>query len=276
MSDRTNDIRAVLANIETFLRQEQALFGDLLYRGGVEQKESNLMAQRKTKSAPSVHEPVDLFGEIPKPDSSGARAPLHGVRPYPAEPWTSAPSVDELNKQTCECLKCPLGLTRIKFVFGVGNPHADIVVVGEAPGADEDAKGEPFVGRAGQLLNKILEAIQFKREEVFICNILKCRPPNNRDPLPEEIESCEPYLWKQLELIKPKMILCLGRIAGQSLLKTNEALGLLRGKFHDYRGIKLMVTYHPAALLRNPNWKKPAWEDVQLFRKEYDRMKSES
>jgi uracil-DNA glycosylase family 4 len=144
--------------------------------------------------------------------------------------------------------------------------------VGEAPGADEDAKGEPFVGRAGQLLNKILEAIRFKREDVFICNILKCRPPNNRDPLPEEIGHCEPYLWKQLEIIKPKMILCLGRIAGQSLLKTNETLGSLRGKFHDYRGVKLMVTYHPAALLRNPNWKQPTWEDVQLFRKEYDSM----
>jgi DNA polymerase len=170
-------------------------------------------------------------------------------------------------------MKCGLGKTRIKFVFGVGNPKADVVVVGEAPGADEDEKGEPFVGRAGQLLNKILEAVQFKREEVFICNILKCRPPNNRDPQTEEIDCCEPYLWKQLEIIKPKMILCVGRIAGQSLLKTNSSLTLLRGKVHDYRGIPLMVTYHPAALLRNPNWKRPCWEDMQQFRKLYDEMK---
>ena len=128
-------------------------------------------------------------------------------------------------------------------------------------------KASRFSVRAGQLLNKILEAVQFKREEVFICNILKCRPPNNRDPQAEEIDCCEPYLWKQLEIIKPKIILCAGRIAGQSLLKTNSSLTVLRGKVHDYRGIPLMVTYHPAALLRNPNWKRPCWEDMQQFRK---------
>lgn len=157
-------------------------------------------------------------------------------------------------------------------MFGVGNPHADLVLVGEAPGAEEDAQGEPFVGRAGQLLNKILEAIRFKREDVYICNILKCRPPNNRDPLPEEVALCEPYLWKQLELIQPKVILCLGRIAAQVLLKTSESLTALRGRVHDYRGIRLMVTYHPAALLRNPNWKRPAWEDVQKLRRLYDEL----
>ena len=158
-------------------------------------------------------------------------------------------------------------------MFGVGNPNAEVVLIGEAPGADEDAQGEPFVGRAGQLLNKILEAIHFKREEVYICNILKCRPPNNRDPLPEEVEQCEPYLWKQLELIKPKIILCLGRISAQVLLKTTDTLTKLRESVHDYRGIPLIVTYHPAALLRNPNWKRPAWEDVQKLRKMYDEMK---
>ncbi|MBI3586189.1 MAG: uracil-DNA glycosylase [Ignavibacteriales bacterium] len=202
-----------------------------------------------------------------------AKAPSN-LLPYPNEPWVAATSLDELNSMICTCTKCPLGHTRTKFVFGVGNPQADIVVVGEAPGADEDAQGEPFVGRAGKLLNKILEAIQFKREEVYICNILKCRPPNNRDPLAEEVDSCEPHLWKQIEIIKPKMILCLGRIAGQTLLRTTDTLTSLRGKIHDYRGVKLMVTYHPAALLRNPNWKKPAWEDVQLFRKLYDEMKT--
>ncbi len=167
-------------------------------------------------------------------------------------------------------MKCALGTTRTKFVFGVGNPRSRVVFIGEAPGADEDAQGEPFVGRAGQLLNKILEAIQLKREEVYICNILKCRPPNNRAPLPEESEACTPYLMKQLDLIRPQFIVCLGRTAAQWLLKTNDTLGAMRGKVHEYRGIRLIVTYHPAALLRNPEWKRPTWEDMQLFKKLYD------
>lgn len=276
MSDANDEIKQVLDNVERFLKQEQDLYGDLLYAGDRDHKNDNTATNVKRKSSQQIAEAVDLFGKsapslIPLVNSS-----RNVEHPYPKEPWVSASTLDDLNGQICECLKCPLGKTRTNFVFGVGNPHADIVVIGEAPGADEDARGEPFVGRAGQLLNKILEAIQFKREDVYICNILKCRPPNNRDPLPEEIDLCEPYLWKQLELIKPKMILCVGRIAGQALLKTNDTLTALRGKFFDYRGIKLMVTYHPAALLRNPNWKKPAWEDVQLFRKTYDEMKSAS
>lgn len=145
MTDSTSDILNVLANIETFLRQEKELFGDLLFRGGIEEKESERMTQRKPKSVPAVHESVDLFGDRTTPASSGTPSTLQAVRSYPSEPWTSALSVDELNKQVCACLKCPLGSTRIKFVFGVGSPRADIVVVGEAPGADEDAKGEPFV-----------------------------------------------------------------------------------------------------------------------------------
>jgi DNA polymerase len=216
---------------------------------------------------------VDLFGNAAQPIISHHKTGEPILPAFPNESWTGTKSLEELNNAINTCMKCGLGKTRIKFVFGVGNPNADVVVVGEAPGADEDEKGEPFVGRAGQLLNKILEAVQFKREEVFICNILKCRPPNNRDPQTEEIDCCEPYLWKQLEILKPKMILCAGRIAGQSLLKTNSSLTLLRGKVHDYRGIPLMVTYHPAALLRNPNWKRPCWEDMQQFRKLYDEMK---
>ena len=161
---------------------------------------------------------------------------------------------------------------RTNFVFGVGNPKADVVVIGEAPGADEDAQGEPFVGRAGQLLNKILEATGFKREEVFICNILKSRPPGNRNPLPEEVEVCKPYLDKQLKLINPKLILLLGKVAAESLLKTKEPLNKLRGKTHDYKGWKVRVTFHPAALLRNPNWKRPTWEDMQQFRDMYEEI----
>lgn len=274
MSDESNEIKQVLDNVERFLKQEQDLHGDFLYAGDPEQKSQNAESSVKPKPSQQVEEEFDLFGKPVAPKIPLLKTTRQQDHPYPNESWVSAPTLDDLNSQICECIKCPLGKTRTNFVFGVGNPNADIVVIGEAPGADEDAQGEPFVGRAGQLLNKILEAIQFKREDVYICNILKCRPPNNREPLPEEIELCEPYLWKQMEIIKPKMILCLGRIAGQSLLKTNDTLGALRGKFFDYRGIKLMVTYHPAALLRNPNWKKPAWEDVQLFRKTYDEMKS--
>jgi DNA polymerase len=146
------------------------------------------------------------------------------------------------------------------------------MVVGEAPGADEDAQGEPFVGRAGQLLNKILEAINFKRGDVYICNILKCRPPGNRKPQPEEVEQCIPYLKKQIELIKPRVILCLGLTAAENLLGTTESLGRLRGRVMSYEGTPIMVTYHPAALLRNPNWKRPTWDDVQAVRKLHDEL----
>jgi len=276
MSDPNNEISRFLDDVEKFLKQEQELYGDVLYPMGVDEPAQENEPTVKPKASQHVAEELDLFG---KPTTSSIplkKSARQVERPYPDEPWVSATTLDDLDNQICGCLKCPLGKTRINFVFGVGNPNADVVVIGEAPGADEDEQGEPFVGRAGQLLNKILEAIRFKREEVYICNILKCRPPNNRDPLPEEVELCEPYLWKQLEVIKPKMILCLGRIAGQALLKTNDSLSALRGKFLDYRGIKLMVTYHPAALLRNPNWKKPAWEDVQLFRRTYDEMISNS
>ncbi len=187
------------------------------------------------------------------------------------EDWMDAKTLDELNEMICNCQKCDLWKTRNNFVFGTGNPKADLVCVGEAPGAEEDKQGKPFIGRAGQLLTKILQAIDFEREDVFICNILKSRPPDNRNPLPFEIQQCEPYLIKQLELIKPKFILALGTFASQTLLKTKEPLGKLRGRFHMYNKIPMMVTYHPAALLRNPNWKKPAWEDVQLLKAEYDK-----
>jgi len=186
--------------------------------------------------------------------------------------WHESDSLQVLDSRISGCLKCSLGSTRKNFVFGVGSPNAKLVLIGEAPGADEDEQGEPFVGRAGQLLNKILAAVQLRREDVYICNILKCRPPNNRDPLPEEVEACEPFLKKQLEIIKPKLILCLGRIAAQTLLKTNATLSELRNNIYIYQGINVLITFHPAALLRNPNWKKPAWEDVQKMKKMYDEL----
>jgi len=176
-------------------------------------------------------------------------------------------TLSELREVIKDCQRCPLGKTRTHLVFGVGNEKADLMLIGEAPGEEEDLQGEPFVGRAGQLLNKILEAIGLRRQDVYIANILKCRPPGNRDPLPSEVEKCEPYLFKQIELIQPKLIVALGRVAGQTLLRTTTSLSQLRGKVHNFRGVKLIVTFHPAALLRNPQWKRPTWEDMQLVKK---------
>jgi DNA polymerase len=188
------------------------------------------------------------------------------------ESFQNADNLTDLNQLICNCLKCDLGKTRTKFVFGVGNPNADAMLVGEAPGAEEDKQGEPFVGRAGKLLTDILKAIKLTREEVYIANILKCRPPGNRDPLPSEMETCIPYLKKQVELIKPKVILCLGRIAANGLLNKKLPLSSLRESTHEFSGIPVIVTYHPAALLRNPNWKRGCWEDVQKFKKLLDEL----
>jgi DNA polymerase len=157
-------------------------------------------------------------------------------------------------------------------VFGTGNPQAKLVFVGEAPGRDEDLQGEPFVGLAGQLLNKIIQAIQLSREQVYIGNIIKCRPPENRNPEPDEIMACEPFLIKQLQVIRPKLICALGAFAAQTLLKTEEKISSLRGKFHEYQGIPLMPTYHPAYLLRNPNRKREVWEDMKKIKREYDKL----
>ena len=190
----------------------------------------------------------------------------------PKEDWQKAGSLEDLNNLIKDCTKCPLYKSRNKFVFGVGNPNADVLIVGEGPGAEEDKQGEPFVGRAGKLLNDILKAINFKREEVYIANIVKSRPPGNRTPTAEEMDACFPYLEKQIQLIKPKLILALGLTAAQGLLKKRDSLTKMRGNVYDFKSIKTMVTYHPAALLRNPNWKRGCWEDVQKFRKLYDEM----
>lgn len=233
------EIRKLLDNSKRYFTQQQDLFGNIVY---IENNQGGVSNQKAEISMPTN------------------------------EKWTDATTLPDLYGSISGCMKCALGNSRTNFVFGVGNPDADVMFVGEAPGADEDAQGEPFVGRAGQLLNKILEAVDLKRGDVYICNILKCRPPNNRDPESSEMELCTPYLYKQISLLKPKFIICLGRIAAQWLLQTNSTLGSMRGIIHDYRGTKLIVTYHPAALLRNPNWKRPAWEDMKMFRKEYDKL----
>ena len=170
----------------------------------------------------------------------------------------------KFNEEIKDCQNCQLGSTRTKFVFGTGDPNADLLLVGEAPGVEEDRTGEPFVGRAGKLLDKILAAIKLNRSKgVYICNVLKCRPPNNRDPLPSEVEQCEPYLQNQIRLINPKLIVALGRVAGKTLLKQDVPLKVMREKIYYYEQTPLIVTYHPAALLRNGSFKKSTWKDFQ-------------
>lgn len=268
------DLRKLLRELRTMMEDEQRLFGDMLLAEPAPRPVS-------PPPAPRVQEPAAAYASPParaqQREGTSDEPLLFDLAPPPkpavtSERWGSATTLDELNTQICTCTKCALGHTRTKFVFGVGNPNATLMLIGEAPGADEDAQGEPFVGRAGQLLNKILEAIHFKRSDVYICNILKCRPPNNRKPTPEESELCKPYLKKQIDLIKPKVILCLGLTAAENLLGTSESMSKLRGRVMQYEGVPVMVTYHPAALLRNPNWKRPAWEDVQAVRKMHDEL----
>jgi uracil-DNA glycosylase family 4 len=167
-----------------------------------------------------------------------------------------------------DCTRCKLhAMGRRQIVFGVGNPEADLMFVGEAPGADEDIQGIPFVGRAGQLLTKIIEAIDLKREDVYIANVIKCRPPGNRNPEQDEVETCEPFLFQQIDLIKPKVIVALGKFAAQALLRTLDPISRLRGRVYNYRGAKLVPTFHPAYLLRNPASKRETWEDMKVVRK---------
>lgn len=184
---------------------------------------------------------------------------------YPPADDTDFPaeSLEGVRTDLGDCQRCPLAATRTKLVFGVGNEKARIVFVGEAPGRDEDSQGIPFVGEAGQLLTKIIQAMGFSRDDVYICNVLKCRPPNNRNPLPEEIATCQPFLLRQIQAVAPEVIVALGTFAAQTLLGTREPISKLRGKFHSYHGIALMATFHPAYLLRNPVMKREVWDDMK-------------
>ena len=181
---------------------------------------------------------------------------------------TRKPTLEEIREEIGDCTRCKLHRWRTNIVFGEGNPNARIVFVGEGPGEEEDKQGRPFVGKAGQLLNKILNAMGLKRSDVYICNVVKCRPPGNRTPEPDEIGTCEQFLFKQIKAIESDIIVCLGNVAAQTILRTKDKLGNLRGRFHYYGKAKVMATYHPAALLRNPNLKKLLWEDMQLVIKE--------
>lgn len=268
----------IIDKIDSYLRQQQEVFGTILY---VEPKHEitvpkllnndNLIQEVEEEKTISVENNNQTSLELDKLFIMPQRTTDLLFADTPA--WMSAADLSILYSQIHTCQNCALGSTRNKFVFGSGNPNADVMIIGEAPGADEDAQGEPFVGAAGQLLTKILAAIGFERSDVYIANIIKCRPPNNRRPEKNETEQCEPYLMKQIELIQPKFILAVGLTATNTLLKSDNKMGEIRGKVIDFHGISMIVTYHPAALLRNPNWKQATWEDVQLLRKLYDESK---
>jgi len=236
-------------------------------------------------------------GEIPRPERATAKAtatarPTATSTPNPtatgtatANPTATSNPTYALSHKGCgseallavraelgECRRCKLAPLRTTLVFGVGNPKAELLFVGEGPGADEDAQGEPFVGKAGQLLTRMIEAMGFERREVYIANVVKCRPPGNRDPEPDEIEACEPFLAAQIAAIAPKVIVALGRFAVQTLLRDATPISRQRGRWREYRGVRLMPTFHPAYLLRNAAEKGKAWEDLQLVMKELGKV----
>ena len=229
------------------------------------------MSSEARKLARSYFANLELFEDslvlppaAPAPEAVQETIP-GAITPLPA-------SLDQFERQICDCTRCPLGYTRTKFVFGVGNPHARIVFVGEAPGRDEDLQGIPFVGRAGQLLDQMLAAVGLDRRMVYICNVLKCRPPNNRDPEPVEIATCKPYLLTQLAIIHPDIIVCLGKHAVTVLLGIDGAMKDLRGRVLPWHGTQVLVTYHPAYFLRNAGHQYWGDQDFRLLRKLYDEI----
>lgn len=229
-------------------------------------------ARRDVEAAPTADTPS--VHPTPAPPAPAAPVPAAGISVGGSSDMFASmshlDSLDAVAQSVASCTRCPLYATATNPVPGVGNPNAGLLIVGEAPGATEDERGEPFVGAAGQLLTKILAAVDLRREDVFIANVLKHRPPGNRNPMPDEVSACSPYLFRQFELLRPKAILALGTFAAQTLLQTKLAIGKLRGQVHRFHGVPLIVTYHPAALLRNPSWKRPTWEDVQLVRRILD------
>jgi DNA polymerase len=229
-------------------------------RGAVAPAPSNVSSKATAKTA--ANNPIKTFAnETAKAPSIAADGGVVSKR-----------GLEIVRNDLGECTRCKLHSKRTNIVFGVGSPDAPLVFVGEAPGGDEDRTGEPFVGAAGQLLTKMILAMGLTREEVYICNILKCRPPGNRNPEPDEIEQCEPFLKRQLAAIRPRMIVCLGKFAAQCLLRSDAPISKLRGRFQTYEGIPLMPTFHPAFLLRNPAAKREVWSDLQMVMAELDRL----
>lgn len=256
----------IIDDIIDFLKKERDLYGAFSTPNNTLSEETGVR---------SASEPTGRHNS-PQNEQAEARAsePENGADQIINSRIEACSNLDELEALCSRADELKTDLEDTNLVFGVGNPDADLMLIGEAPGEEEDRQGEPFVGAAGQLLNKILAAIDFSREDVYIANILKHRPPNNRNPKPEERERSLPFLLRQIDLISPKLILCLGKVAAQTLLESDQTLGSMRGTFHPFRDkYELLVTYHPAALLRHEKWKRPAWEDVQLLRKRYDELK---
>lgn len=260
MSD-SDSFDSTFDKISRYLKQQEEMYAPFFKPLTMDETELDMYKINEPETTGNVEEPKKILSTKNKTEMT-----LN-------EQLMACQTLDELRAFCAEAEELRTDLPDTNLVFGVGNPHADLMLIGEAPGANEDKQGEPFVGRAGQLLNKIMAAIQFNRDDIYIANILKHRPPDNRDPLPEERERSLPYLERQIDLIQPKLILCLGLVSGHTLLKTSLQLKDLRAKFHRYRKeYELMVTYHPAALLRNSGWKRGTWEDVQLLRKRYDEL----
>jgi DNA polymerase len=252
------------------LRTHLEFFAELGVDGLRLEPEWRTRAARRTTVPESAESAEPVPAELPEPsapDASRSSVPVEAAEPVRIFS-SAAEALDALKVEIGpDCRLCKLHtLGRKQVVFGVGNPDADLMFVGEAPGADEDIQGEPFVGRAGQLLTKIIEAIDLKRSDVYIANVIKCRPPGNRNPEPDEVERCEPFLFRQIDMIKPKVIVALGKFAAQSLLKTNDPITRLRGREYRFRSATLIPTFHPAYLLRNPSSKREVWEDMKKVR----------
>jgi DNA polymerase len=248
--------------VDDDLRAHLEFFTELGVDGIRLDPEWRARAERRVVASPPVGP-----GEPMTPDEW--RPPVSGESVEPVTVFSSSGEALEALRVEIgpDCQRCKLHtLGRRQVVFGVGNPTADLMFVGEAPGADEDLQGEPFVGRAGQLLTKIIEAIGLKRSDVYIANVIKCRPPGNRNPEPDEVDRCEPFLFRQIDMIRPKVIVALGKFAAQSLLKTNDPITRLRGREYRFRSATLMPTFHPAYLLRNPSSKREVWEDMKRVR----------
>jgi DNA polymerase len=258
-ADDREELRALVGQLRTNLEKR---------------KRSGLMgvprtaAARKAAPAPVKAEPARPTAGAPAVRAAAAVEPADEPSARP----TGAKGLSVVREELGDCERCKLAPLRTNLVFGVGNPNAHLVFVGEAPGADEDAQGEPFVGKAGQLLTKMIEAMGYRREDVYICNILKCRPPGNRNPEPDEIEKCEPFLKGQLAALRPRVIVALGKFAAQCLLRDDTPISRLRGNFRSYEGIQLMPTFHPAYLLRDPSKKKEAWADLKAVNATLKRM----
>jgi uracil-DNA glycosylase family 4 len=269
MRSDQNDRQKILGDFLTWVRQNEAAGMEWFLDEG-----SAAAVEPQPVLQPASEDPFD---EICTQFVAQA-LPL--VQSQPAKPQTEYGTLDKaaalaaLRDEVLPCTACALHQTRHSVVFGSGSPDAEVVFIGEAPGRDEDIQGQPFVGRSGQLLTKILSAIGYGRDEVFICNILKCRPPNNRDPQADEVTACEPHLKRQLAILNPRVICCPGRVAAQTLLGTDASLKRLRETVHFYEGIPVMATYHPAALLRNPGWKRETWNDVRKLKALVDALNS--